>query len=164
MYLQSEFHIQWFDYGVQSQAVLVAPSCNNSQNQKAGGEKDSKVGASNTGVKKPPLASCEVQGTIQGALTDLQRTLQTCPTLHCRLAKATWTKNVIYVQRIKIYWKFQKVNRTAGYHAFSKSGLELWNELPQSLRSCASLGSFKEQLKIYLFHCAYETARVPAGI
>ena len=33
MYLQSEFHIHWLDYRVQLQAVLAAPSCNNSQNQ-----------------------------------------------------------------------------------------------------------------------------------
>ena len=33
MYLQSEFHIQWLDYWVQLQAVVAAPSCNNSQNQ-----------------------------------------------------------------------------------------------------------------------------------
>ena len=33
MYLQSEFHIQWFDYWVQLQAVLATPSRNNSQNR-----------------------------------------------------------------------------------------------------------------------------------
>ena len=33
MYWQSEFHIQWFDYWVQLQAVLAAPPRNNSQNQ-----------------------------------------------------------------------------------------------------------------------------------
>ena len=66
--------------------------------------------------------------------------------------------NVIYIQQVRIYWKFQNLSiDEQTIVLYQNLGPELWNSLPQSLRSCASLGSFKKQLKTYLFRHAYET-------
>ena len=42
-----------------------------------------------------------------------------------------------------------------GDRSFAVSAPRLWNSLPQHLRSCDVLSTFKSQLKTYLFHIAY---------
>lgn len=44
---------------------------------------------------------------------------------------------------------------TVGDRSFAKAAPTLWNALPLKNRSCPSLNSFKQQLKTYLFKCAY---------
>ena len=41
--------------------------------------------------------------------------------------------------------------KTHGFHTFSCFGPHIWNSLPQDLRHCSSLSSFKAKLKTFLF-------------
>ena len=41
--------------------------------------------------------------------------------------------------------------KTHGVHTFSCFGPHIWNSLPQDLRHCSTLSSFKAKLKIFLF-------------
>ena len=45
--------------------------------------------------------------------------------------------------------------KTAGDRAFSISAPKLWNQLPEHLRTCEDLNSFKKTLKTYYFQQAY---------
>ena len=45
--------------------------------------------------------------------------------------------------------------KTYGSRAFSVSALELWNKLPDDIRSCENLSLFKHKLKTYLFKNFY---------
>ena len=45
--------------------------------------------------------------------------------------------------------------KTYGSRAFSVSAPELWNKLPDDIRSCENLGLFKHKLKTYLFKNFY---------
>ena len=48
--------------------------------------------------------------------------------------------------------KIQQYKRkTHGFHAFSCFGPHKWNSLPQDLRHCSALSSFKSKLKTFLF-------------
>ena len=41
--------------------------------------------------------------------------------------------------------------RTHGFRTFSCFGSHIWNSLPQDLRHCSTLSSFKAKLKTFLF-------------
>ena len=41
--------------------------------------------------------------------------------------------------------------KSHGFHAFSCFGPHIWNSLPQDLRHCSTLSSFKAKLKTFLF-------------
>ena len=41
--------------------------------------------------------------------------------------------------------------KTRGFRTFSCFGLRIWNSLPQDLRNCSTLSSFKVKLKTFLF-------------
>ena len=41
--------------------------------------------------------------------------------------------------------------KTYGFRVFSRFGPHIWNSLPQDLRHCSTLLSFKAKLKIFLF-------------
>ena len=41
--------------------------------------------------------------------------------------------------------------KTHGFRTFSCFGLHIWNSLPQDLRHCSTLSSFKAKLKTFLF-------------
>ena len=41
--------------------------------------------------------------------------------------------------------------KTPGFCTFSCFGLHIWNSLPQDLRHCSTLSSFKAELKTFLF-------------
>ena len=41
--------------------------------------------------------------------------------------------------------------KTHGFHTFSCFGPHIWNSLPQDLRHCSTLSSFKAKLKTFLF-------------
>ena len=45
----------------------------------------------------------------------------------------------------------QYKRKTHGFRAFSCFGLHIWNSLPQDLRHCSTLSSFKAKLKTFLF-------------
>ena len=45
----------------------------------------------------------------------------------------------------------QYTRKTHGFHTFSCFGLHIWNSLPQDLRHCSTLSSFKAKLKTCLF-------------
>ena len=45
----------------------------------------------------------------------------------------------------------QYKRKTHGFHTFSCFGPHIWNSLPQDLRHCATLSSFKAKLKTFLF-------------
>ena len=45
---------------------------------------------------------------------------------------------------------------TYGQRSFSHAAPMLWNSLPDSLRHCATLSSFKLNIKTYLFKQAYD--------
>ena len=45
--------------------------------------------------------------------------------------------------------------KTYGSRAFSVSARELWNKLPDDIRSCENLSLFKHKLKTYLFKNFY---------
>ena len=42
-------------------------------------------------------------------------------------------------------------HKTRGFHTFSCFGPHIWNSLPQDLRHCSTLSSFKAKLKTFLF-------------
>ncbi len=44
---------------------------------------------------------------------------------------------------------------TYGNRSFSKISAELWNNLPENLKSANSVKNFKKQLKAYLYRMAY---------
>ena len=46
--------------------------------------------------------------------------------------------------------------KTYGDRSFSKAGAELWNKLPEDLRSIDTLGNFKGKRKSFLFQRAYD--------
>ena len=49
-------------------------------------------------------------------------------------------------------WKIQQYKcETHGFRTFSCSGPHIWNLLPQDLRHCSTLSSFKAKLKTFLF-------------
>ena len=48
-------------------------------------------------------------------------------------------------------WKSSNTNANHGFRAFSCFGPHIWNSLPQDLRHCSSLSSFKAKLKTFLF-------------
>ena len=45
----------------------------------------------------------------------------------------------------------QYKHKTHGFHTFSCFGPPIWNSLPQDLRHCSTLSSFKAKLKTFLF-------------
>ena len=45
--------------------------------------------------------------------------------------------------------------KTCGDRAFSIAGPELWNDLSLEIRKCASVATFKQSLKTFLFKLAY---------
>ena len=45
----------------------------------------------------------------------------------------------------------QYKRKTHGFRTFSSFGLHIWNSLPQDLRHCSTLSSFKAKLKTFLF-------------
>ena len=45
----------------------------------------------------------------------------------------------------------QYKRKTHGFRTFSCFGPHIWNSLPQDLRHCATLSSFKARLKTFLF-------------
>ena len=45
--------------------------------------------------------------------------------------------------------------KTYGDRAFSIAGPKLWNNLPLEIRKCASVATFKQSLKTFLFKLAY---------
>ena len=45
--------------------------------------------------------------------------------------------------------------KTYGDRAFSIAGSKLWNDLPLEIRICASVATFKQSLKTFLFKLAY---------
>ena len=45
----------------------------------------------------------------------------------------------------------QYKHKTHGFRAFSCFGPHIWNSLPQDLRHCSTLSSFKAKLKTFLF-------------
>ena len=45
----------------------------------------------------------------------------------------------------------QYKHKTHGFHSFSCFGPHIWNSLPQILRHCSNLSSFKAKLKAFLF-------------
>ena len=45
--------------------------------------------------------------------------------------------------------------KTYGDRAFSIAGPNLWNDLPLEIRKCASVATFKQSLKTFLFKLAY---------
>ena len=45
--------------------------------------------------------------------------------------------------------------KTYGDRAFSIAGPKLWNDLPLEIRKCASVATFKQSVKIFLFKLAY---------
>ena len=45
--------------------------------------------------------------------------------------------------------------KTYGDRAFSFAGPKLWNDLPLEIRKCASVATFKQSLKTFLFKLAY---------
>ena len=48
--------------------------------------------------------------------------------------------------------KIQHFSRkTHGFRTFSHFGPHIWNNLPQDIRQCVTLSSFKSQLKTFLF-------------
>ena len=48
--------------------------------------------------------------------------------------------------------KIQQYKRkTHGFRTFSCFGPHIWNSLPQDLRHCSTLSSFKDKLKTFLF-------------
>ena len=47
--------------------------------------------------------------------------------------------------------KIQYKCKTHGFHTFSCFGPNIWNSLPQDLRPCSTLSSFKAKLKTFLF-------------
>ena len=50
------------------------------------------------------------------------------------------------------YWKSNNTNaQTYGFRTFSCFGPHIWNSLPQDLRHCSTLSSFKAKLKTFLF-------------
>ena len=46
--------------------------------------------------------------------------------------------------------------KTLGDRAFAKAGPSLWNELPVDIRGAASVGTFKSQLKTFLFESTWQ--------
>ena len=54
--------------------------------------------------------------------------------------------------------KIQQYKRKShGFHAFSCFGPHIWNSLPQVLRHCKTLSSFKAKLKTFLFSQYFHT-------
>ena len=49
------------------------------------------------------------------------------------------------------------VNETYGKRAFSVAAPELWNNLPEDIKSANSIDDFKRKLKSFLFMRAYES-------
>ena len=50
--------------------------------------------------------------------------------------------------------KIQQYKRkTHGFHTFSCFGLHIWNSLPQDLRHCSTLSSFKAKLGLVFRYC-----------
>ena len=49
-----------------------------------------------------------------------------------------------------------RINRKIGYGAFSNYGPTLWNLLPLTIKSAATLSAFKSQLKTHLFSQAFD--------
>ena len=45
----------------------------------------------------------------------------------------------------------QYKRKTQGFRTFSCFGPHIWNSLPQDLRHCSTLSSFKDKLKTFLF-------------
>ena len=45
--------------------------------------------------------------------------------------------------------------KTYADRAFSIAGPKLWNDLPLEIRKCASVATFKQSLKTFLFKLAY---------
>ena len=45
----------------------------------------------------------------------------------------------------------QYKHKTRGFHTFSCFGPHIWNSLPQGLRHCSTLSSFKTKLKTFIF-------------
>ena len=49
-----------------------------------------------------------------------------------------------------------KTNKRYGDRAFSVAGPKLWNDLPEKVKNCNSVNSFKTSLKTYFFQQAYD--------
>ena len=47
--------------------------------------------------------------------------------------------------------------KTFGERSFSNAAPEVWNKLPEYIKSSQSTAIFKKILKIYLFRCSFET-------
>jgi hypothetical protein len=45
--------------------------------------------------------------------------------------------------------------KSCGGRSFALAAPSLWNELPQEIKNCATLSSFKKQLKTFLFKKAF---------
>ena len=45
--------------------------------------------------------------------------------------------------------------KTYGYRSFNYSAAYLWNKLPDSVRTCSKLSTFKRTLKTHIFSCLY---------
>ena len=52
----------------------------------------------------------------------------------------------------------QYKHKSHGFCAFSCFGLHMWNSLPQDLRHCSTLSSFKDKLKTFLFSQYFHTS------
>ena len=63
-------------------------------------------------------------------------------TLSCTLFSSSDTR-MLEIQQYKC--------KIHGFHAFSCFGTHIWNSLPQDLRHCSTLSSFKAKLKTFLF-------------
>ena len=50
--------------------------------------------------------------------------------------------------------------KTYGSRAFAVAAPDLWNSLPDNIRSCDNLSTFKPLLKTYLFREAYITVNM----
>src|SRR6218665_368928 len=74
-----------------------------------------------------------------------------------------WQENLDMAERdrarlrseVKDDLKVRKSKTCFGYRAFSVAGPRCWNNIPTSIRSASTLGSFKYRLKSHYFERAY---------
>ena len=67
--------------------------------------------------------------------------------------KFAMTAIILRILRIRIILRSRL--KTYGDRAFSIARPKLWNDLPLEIRKCASVATFRQSLKTFLFKLAY---------
>ena len=86
--------------------------------------------------------ACMCFGAINGSGPAYLSELLHVYTPSCTLSSSSDTR-MLEIQQYK--------RKTHGFRTFSCFGPHIWNSLPQDLRHCATLSSFKAKLKTFLF-------------